>query len=299
MKHLGLFEGIGGFSLAARWAGWETVAWVEWNEYCQNQLRKNFPEAKGYGDITKTDFRNYAGKIDILTGGPPCQPASLAGKRKGEEDDRWLWPEAIRVFGEVRPRYAVFENPDDLLTLDNGEPFERICSSLEDYGYKVETYGIPAACVGAWHERDRIWIIAYANNLHDKGGLADRENSSQAKRDKGTNGSEGQELDRERLWLESGSEAKTVPNINAPGLQEPTRGQFSGFFETNGASKGCESSGAFTEIGGYWQAEPGVGRMVHGVPNRVDRIKALGNSIVPQIAHEIFKAINQYEKTTP
>jgi hypothetical protein len=107
MKHIGLFEGIGGFSLAARWAGWETIAWCEWNEFGQRVLRHHFPEAIGHGDITKTDFTPYADTIDILTGGFPCQPYSLAGKRKGKDDERHLWPEMLRAIREIRPRWVV------------------------------------------------------------------------------------------------------------------------------------------------------------------------------------------------
>ena len=110
MKHIGLFEGIGGFSLAARWAGWETIAWCEWNEFGQRVLRHHFPEAIGHGDITKTDFTPYADTIDILTGGFPCQPYSLAGKRKGKDDERHLWPEMLRAIREIRPRWVVGEN---------------------------------------------------------------------------------------------------------------------------------------------------------------------------------------------
>lgn len=110
MKHLGLFEGIGGFSLAARWMGWETVAWCEWNPFSQEVLRTHFPAAKGHGNIKETDFTQYAKRIDILTGGFPCQPYSIAGKRKGTEDDRHLWPEMLRAIREVKAPWIVGEN---------------------------------------------------------------------------------------------------------------------------------------------------------------------------------------------
>jgi DNA (cytosine-5)-methyltransferase 1 len=100
LKHIGLFEGIGGFSLAAEWMGWETIAWSEWNEFGQKVLSYHFPKAKGYGDITKTDFTIYRGQCDILTGGFPCQPYSISGKRKGKEDERHLWPEMLRAWGD-------------------------------------------------------------------------------------------------------------------------------------------------------------------------------------------------------
>ena len=109
MNHIGLFEGIGGFSLAGRWMGWETLAWCEWNPFGQKVLKYHFPKATGHGDITKTDFTIYRGKCDILTGGFPCQPYSVAGKRKGKEDERHLWPEMLRAIREISPRWVVGE----------------------------------------------------------------------------------------------------------------------------------------------------------------------------------------------
>ena len=114
MKHIGLFEGIGGFSLAARWMGWETVAWCEWDPFCQHILKYHFPNAEGFGDIKKTDFTKYANRIDILTGGFPCQPYSMAGKRKGKDDERHLWPEMLRAICEIQPTWVVGENVSGL-----------------------------------------------------------------------------------------------------------------------------------------------------------------------------------------
>lgn len=110
MTHLGLFEGIGGFSLAVKWLGGKTLAWCEWNEFGQKVLKYHFPEAEGYGDITQTDFQKYEGKIDLLTGGFPCQPFSMAGKRKGTEDQRYLWHEMLRAIQEIKPKFVIAEN---------------------------------------------------------------------------------------------------------------------------------------------------------------------------------------------
>jgi len=164
MKHIGLFEGIGGFSLAARWAGWETIAWCEWNEFGQRVLRHHFPEAIGHGDITKTDFTPYADTIDILTGGFPCQPYSLAGKRKGKDDERHLWPEMLRAIREIRPRWVVGENVFGLVNWSGGLVFHEVQTDLEAAGYEVWPYVLPAAAVNAPHRRDRIWFVAYAKN---------------------------------------------------------------------------------------------------------------------------------------
>lgn len=295
MKHGSLFTGIGGFDLAAEWVGWENVFQVEIDEKCQRLLEQNFPNVKRFRNIKDFDGTKFRGAIDILSGGPPCQPASQAGKRKGEADDRWLWPETIRVFGDVRPTVGVFENPDDLLTLDNGEPFERICNSLENFGYKVETYGIPAACVGAWHERNRIWIVAYSNNIHDKRKLDNGRAEREATGNKKAHNREGETLDGQRLWIESGSETSIIPNSYTSGLSQSAQRKFTGIFKENGTPARSMPGGTHAESWRYWEIEPGVGRMVHGLPNRVDRIKGLGNAIVPQVAYQIFKAIEQCE----
>ena len=290
-KHGSLFTGIGGFDLAAQQMEWENVFQVEWDAYCQKVLAKNFPNTKRYGDIREFDGTPYAGTIDILSGGPPCQPASSAGKRKGEKDDRWLWPEAIRVLGEIRPRVGVFENPDDLLSLDDGRAFERICGQMEDLGYKVETLGIPACCVSAWHERDRIWIIAHADNLSNKRRLVNRSNQGKTKTSKGRNGSEGQASYGQWLRAESCTGGQVTTNTHSSGLEKSVCAEQRSVFEKTRTLTGCEYSRAISEIGAYWEAEPGVVRMVHGLSDRVDRIKSLGNAIVPQIAYQIFKAI--------
>ena len=164
MTHLGLFEGIGGFSLAARWMGWETLAWCEWNEFGQKVLRHHFPEAEGFGDITKTDFTKYANRIDILTGGFPCQPYSAAGKRLGKEDDRHLWPEMLRVIREVQPSWVVGENVLGLVNWSGGLVFHEVQADLEAEGYEVFPFILPACAVNAPHRRDRVWFVAHRND---------------------------------------------------------------------------------------------------------------------------------------
>lgn len=160
MTHIGLFEGIGGFSLAARWMGWETKAWCEWNEDCQAILKQHFPEAEGYGDITQTDFKKYAGTIDVLTGGFPCQPFSIAGKRKGKEDERYLWGEMLRAIDEIKPGYVVAENVYGLLNIDRGRTVEVICTDLESIGYeKPVVFDTTSDCFGLSTLERHIWII--------------------------------------------------------------------------------------------------------------------------------------------
>jgi len=193
MKHIGLFEGIGGFSLAARWAGWKTIAWCEWNEFGQRVLRHHFPEAIGHGDITKTDFTSYADTIDILTGGFPCQPYSLAGKRKGKDDERHLWPEMLRAIREIRPRWVVGENVLGLVNWSGGLVFHEVQADLEAAGYEVWPYVLPAVSVNAPHRRDRVWFVAYAklyaNGLRTERGMdLGGELLERPKREEKTNG---------------------------------------------------------------------------------------------------------------
>ena len=175
--HLGLFEGIGGFSLAARWMGWETLAWCEWNEFGQRILKHHFPNAEGFGDITKTDFKKYENKIDILTGGFPCQPYSLAGKRKGKEDERHLWPEMLRAIREIQPTYVVGENVFGLINWNGGMVFNEVQADLEAEGYEVWPYVLPACAVNAPHRRDRVWFVAYRSDTGIEGLRSKRENT--------------------------------------------------------------------------------------------------------------------------
>src|SRR3990172_4764746 len=200
MKHIGLFEGIGGFSLAARWAGWETIAWCEWNEFGQKVLRHHFPEAEGFGDIKQTDFKKYNGKIDIITGGFPCQPYSLAGKRKGKEDDRHLWPEMLRVIREVQLSFVVGENVFGLINWNGGLVFDEVQADLEDEGFEVWAYVLPACAINAPHRRDRVWFVAY--NQHNWNRRREQQQESEQKTNRtsentGSNGCSNGEYDKQ------------------------------------------------------------------------------------------------------
>ena len=192
MRHGSLFSGIGGFDLAAEWTGWENVFHCEWNEFGQKVLKYYWPKSISYGDITKTDFTVHRGRIDIITGGFPCQPFSAAGKRKGKEDDRYLWPEMLRAIREIQPAWVVGENVGGIISmvqpgseikvegqasffekgneetiLEQEYVIETICSDLEREGYSVQPILIPACSVGAPHRRDRVWFIAHSvNNGH-------------------------------------------------------------------------------------------------------------------------------------
>jgi DNA (cytosine-5)-methyltransferase 1 len=163
MRHGSLFSGIGGFDLAAQWMNWTNVFHTEWNEFGQKVLKHHFPNSISYHDIIKTDYTIHNGDIDIITGGFPCQPFSLAGKRKGTDDERYLWHEMLRAIQQIQPTYVVAENVRGLLTIDGGLVFEQVCADLESEGYEVQPILLPAAGVNAPHRRDRIFIVGYCN----------------------------------------------------------------------------------------------------------------------------------------
>jgi DNA (cytosine-5)-methyltransferase 1 len=167
MRHGSLFSGIGGFDLAAQWMGWTNVFHTEWNEFGQKVLQHHFPNSISYHDIIKTDYTIHNGDIEIITGGFPCQPFSLAGKRKGTDDERYLWHEMLRAIQQIQPTYVVAENVRGLLTIDGGMVFEQVCADLEAEGYEVQPILLPAAGVNAPHRRDRIFIVGYAANTKD------------------------------------------------------------------------------------------------------------------------------------
>ena len=182
MNHGSLFSGIGGFDLAATFVGWNNLFHCEWNEYGQSVLKHHDPKAKTYEDITKTDFTIWRGRIDVLTGGFPCQPYSTAGKRKGTEDERHLWPEMLRAIREIRPRWIVGENVLGIINWNGGMVFEEVQAQLEAEGYEVFAYVLPAAGVNAPHQRYRTWFVAYSNQYNDSGRPERNEGKSKEKR---------------------------------------------------------------------------------------------------------------------
>lgn len=161
MTHASLFSGIGGFDLAAEWMGWQNMFNCEIDPFCRKVLAYHFPEAKQYEDVKTTDFTIHRGHIDVLTGGFPCQPFSLAGKRKGSDDNRYLWPEMLRAIREIQPRWVVGENVFGIVNWSDGMVFEQVQSDLENEGYEVQPYIIPACAVDAPHRRDRVWFVAH------------------------------------------------------------------------------------------------------------------------------------------
>ena len=295
LTHGSLFSGIGGFDLAAEWMGWENKFHCEWNDFGQKVLHHYWPEAECFTDITKSDFKKYYGKIDILTGGFPCQPYSSAGKRKGKDDERHLWPEMLRAIREISPRFVVGENVRGLTNWNGGLVFEEVCAELESYGYQVAPVIIPACAVGAPHKRERIWFVAQ-NTM--RSGLLQRESIEKGaevwqQRNTSTGSSD-------RLYISEGITA----NTGDKGLQ---RSELSRTLK-RGERKQNDARESITKLHKIkdWQQFPTQSPVCSGddgLSSRLDNItfskwrsesiKAYGNAIVPQVAYQIFQAIEK------
>lgn len=288
LTHGSLFSGIGGFDLAAKWMNWINVFQCEKDEWCRKVLAKNFPDTKRYADIKEFNAKEFYGTVDVISGGFPCQPFSTAGRRKGETDDRYLWPEMLRIIGEVKPTFVVGENVAGLLSMENGKTLDKICLDLENEGYQIELFVIPACGVGAWHRRDRVWIIAHSCNSTD---------SRNTRTLQGKNG-QGRIQEREQLEQPVITNKVWTGQVfpNATGVGQSGQGQYKQPInsETNGEG---QTDNAFSiSKRKQWATEPELGRVANGIPDRVDRLKGLGNAIVPQVAFELFKAVESVHR---
>ena len=404
MKVLDLFSGIGGFSLGLERAGMQTIAFCEIEEFPRKVLKKHWPGVPIAEDIRKLSYRDgvlyydgkpiYRGPIDVICGGFPCQPFSQAGKRRGTEDDRDLWPEMFRVIKDVKPRWVCAENVTGLASmgkpisprevesktvqrLEDSDHYRGIFSheemllvsaiveDLESAGYRLPeaTDGtpiipvVPACAVGALHRRDRVWIVAYRIGDGQCGFLREtgqRKKGPEQRADldgkssgNGRHGptcetpphSQGERLGETGTGLGrsasrsagSGDESKDVPDSKPQRLSEPTRSVFQEFPGTDESFAGGELGRTYTKDGidtnthggvrhrwpgdvqvgrfrgskenekdffkrrSQWSVEPDVGRVAHGVPARVDRLKGLGNAVVPQVVEAIGRAIMETE----
>lgn len=313
MNHGSLFSGIGGFDLASEWCGWNNVFQVEIDEFCQKILTKNFPNTEKFLDIKKFDGTIFKGRIDVLSGGFPCQPFSQAGKQKGKDDNRFLWHEMLRAIREVQPTWIVAENVSGLLTMQNGLVFEQVCSEMEKENYEVQPFIIPACSINAPHRRDRIWIVAkntkqdgcrirehdepisFGNKRNISTGdevwvYIEPTNSNAAR---GINGKLRNKSEEERSQVSNklfGNDDRLcgdAPNTNA---NRHLFGQIKKLTteERLNAQRNA-STGSWTKT--WYEVATEFCRMDDGISDRVDRLKGLGNAIVPQVAYEIFKAI--------
>ena len=311
MKVLDLFSGIGGFSYGLDKVGFKTVAFCEMDEYCKLVLQKHWKGVKIYNDVKELkgeEIIKEHGTIDIVVGGFPCQPFSIAGARKGTDDNRHLWPEMFRIIKELKPRWVIGENVRGIVSIQNGMVFENVCTDLEGEGYEVRAFNIPAAGVGAPHKRERIWIVANSRRTLRQGSELERENAN-----------EGEQENANQHQRSSGTPEHNVANTNTR-LSEQSNQEVQARGNTLNSSSGdvantngerqqeqCgtesvqkegnesqRSSSQARHTG--WESEPDVGRVAHGLSGRVHRLKALGNSIVPKIAEEIGRAIAIAEK---
>lgn len=310
MTHGSLFSGIGGFDLAARWAGWDNLFNCEIDLFCRTVLKYHFPDAEQYGDIKTTDFTVWRDRIDVLSGGFPCQPFSQAGKRKGTEDDRYLWPEMLGVIRSVRPRWVVGENVLGIVNWSKGLVFEQVCSDLEAEGYEVQPFVIPACGVNAPHRRYRTWFVAHRSDARLEDVQRKRQNTVlsggitsgtqcfrgyQLHQDIQSGQSNGKELDNV-------SGKRNVADTNCKRLQRCKNKRSVGEIRTEQQKQFAGS------ICPHWQDFPtqspvcsrndGLSYRLDGItfPKwRKESIKAYGNAIVPQVAYRIFETINEYE----
>jgi DNA (cytosine-5)-methyltransferase 1 len=313
--HLDLFTGIGGFHMAAQWAGFETIGFSEIDPYCCNLLADKWPMIMNYGDLRTACFTELEGRITVLSAGVPCQPASLAGKRRGAGDDRWLWPATLDVVELLKPTWCLLENPDGILSL--GE-FAGVLARLGSLGYEVRAFRVPASALGAGHQRYRVFIIAAnAHRAERRTGESEGylSNGQEAGWDQGPNGSgacdqtgivanatsarcgegrpeEGRQIRNETRRTQSDGRSNVERHAFGSGLEERQsfeehcRAQFPSTQRTS-LKQHC--------LRGFWYAESPLCRGIPRIPDRSHRLKALGNSVVPQQTYPFFAAIAQVE----
>jgi DNA (cytosine-5)-methyltransferase 1 len=289
MTHGSLFSGIGGFDLAAEWMGWDNIFHCEWMPFPRKVLDYHFPKSISYEDITKTDFTIHRGNIDILTGGFPCQPYSSAGKRLGKEDERHLWPHMLRAIQEIEPTYVVGENVRGLTNWNGGVVFEEVCADLESCGYEVQPILLPACAIGAPHRRDRIWFIATNTNgiRFNQCECINEINTSEGRinafNDTDKNVGQGYVTDTENIGQEYALENGELERRR---FRESYKRNVWDTFPSQSPICGGDD-GLPTELDGItfpkWRQES---------------IKGYGNAIVPQLAYEIFKVIEQLHYDT-
>jgi len=270
MTHGSLFSGIGGFDLAAEWMGWENKFHCEWNEFGQKVLHYYWPEAELFTDITKSDFTKYANKIDILTGGFPCQPYSQAGKRLGKEDDRHLWPEMLRAIREIKPSWVVGENVYGLVNWNGGLVFHEVQSDLEAEGYEVFPFLLPAASVGAPHKRDRIWFVAYStSNREAQVGCGSTIE----------NGRKASIFQKDEGWQSKAIQSIGLCNIQGDAADTSTRNTRKGKHTTQG-SRECVAKKRKTENSRIVSGQSVCGNVERKRGNRGQDIQEISNATI-------------------
>ena len=328
-KHLDLFSGIGGFSLGLEaTGGFETVAFCDYEPFCQKVLRKHWEEVPIYKDVKELTYEKLKtdgiDKIDIITGGYPCQPFSVAGSKKGEQDPRHVWPEMFRLIKECRPTWVIGENVGGHIKLG----LDTVLKDLESEGYSTRTFSISAASIGANHKRERVWIVAYSEcnaNLREKSRVngeekemesKHRENDSASrefirastvrKSDNGYDETLANLADTSFESINSFSNSRSNSKIDEQSREKTGFSDRKSGGETNVADSNSKrqqeqwwpisverqrKEGQELECKSWWESEPRVGRVAHGIPKRVDRLRSLGNAVVPHIPYYIGQSI--------
>ena len=361
LRLLDLFSGIGGFSLGLESTGFfKTIAFCEKDEFCKKVLNKHWSQIPIYDDIKTIN----AGQIsaDIVSGGFPCQPFSVAGKQRGKQDDRYLWPEMLRVVTEVKPRWFIGENVSGLININEGMVLRQVCDDLEKQGFQVQCFVIPASGIGAWHQRKRVWIIAYSNSngLYRQKNNETIKSSNQSKDwvsigdDKDVSNSnsrrsigKNEEIQTRGDTINNGSKDVSDTNkslrggwrtislggenkvwrfrVEEEGISDNIRVEAIGCDAIHGEdvsntdSEGLQghrlqpkletettevnSNRSSKEQYSWWQTQSEFCGVPHGISyeldkGRANRIKSLGNSIVPLIARELGIAIMKAENET-
>ena len=300
LRVLDLFSGIGGFSLGLEWTGgFETVAFCEIEKYPQEVLKKNFPGVPIYDDIKELTAERLVsdgiGTIDVITGGYPCTPFSVAGKQKGHEDDRHLWPFMLEIIAQVRPTWVLCENVYGHISLG----LDTVLLDLEAQGYSSRTFVVPACGVDAPHKRDRLWVVAHSNSKGESDGSEHEEQRPRKlvahsngkhkrprQKPKQPTGNSPRECSSDSGENVADSESQRVEGCWADRQQEPSIP-----IEQKIPRRDC--AGISRD---HWAVEPNMGRVAHGVSDRVAKLKALGNAVVPQIPMMIGQAILDYEQ---
>ncbi len=278
LRVLDLFSGIGGFSLGLERAGMKTVAFCEIEDYPRRVLAKHWPGVPIYEDVRNVTRERLEtdgiGRIDVITGGFPCQDLSVAGKQAGIEGERsGLWGELCRIIGDVRPRYAIVENVTALISGDSGRWFGRVLGDLAEIGFDAEWHCIPASELGAHHHRDRVWIVAYPSELQRNGSYIHNEH-----------------IERQKNGVKPGGSGRQVNSSSANNQGLQGREKY-GIFGKGGENWHELIAGCFCGFGDVSQVKPTICRDSDGISNHAHRLKGLGNAICPQISELIGRAI--------
>ena len=287
-----LFAGIGGFDLGLERAGMECRWQVEIDDYASRVLAKHWPHVARWGDVrTFPPGSPDEWAVDLICAGVPCQPVSHAGKQKGAADERWMWGEALRIVADIQPRFFVAENPIGILNHDGGRTFRGLLRALASVGYVCEWHVVAAADVGAPHLRQRVWLVAYSDSVsrpaweprRADGCLPATSARPQGRQD------EGQARPVARDSSANVADAD-CGRLSQQRLAEHGDEQGESWHLANGCSPWRRWKRT-PELAQHWSIEPQLGRLAHGIPSRVDRLRCLGNAVVPQIVELIGRAI--------